>query len=146
MTENTTLWHRVNLLDDFEDEEDQLSCNNCGPWCPDWGGDGLCMIAIEQQANEGEEYHHKYVIQATPCPTCNEKLTLYTIPVTKLWTWPGDFYNPIIALNIYGAYDIPKGELHRFLTEGKTTVHIWTGTGKARSECLIRLIGEEPET
>jgi hypothetical protein len=41
--------------DEEEEEERGFSCDQCGPWCPDWGGDGLCMLAIRSMA---EEYGH----------------------------------------------------------------------------------------
>lgn len=124
--------------DDWEesDEYAELSCDNCGPWCEHWAGDGLCMLAIEQQAAEWDDYYAKYVTKNVHCPVCGAKLTMYAIPTDKLWTWPGHFYNPMIALDIFCVYDAPKGEIHNCAG----IHHIWTGTGKLRQEKLIHLI------
>jgi hypothetical protein len=94
------------------------------------------QTAIEQQAAEYEDYYAEYVTENVPCPVCGAKLTIYTIPAQKLWTWPGHFYNPMIALGIFCAYDAPKGEIHSL----DRIHHIWTGTGKYRKEKLIHLI------
>lgn len=49
-------------MDEDEEEEydnwDEISddpCYNCGPACPHWGGDGICMLQIRAQA-EQERY------------------------------------------------------------------------------------------
>lgn len=123
--------------DDFEYE---LSCDNCGPWCEHWGGDGLCMLAIVAQAAESDHYHDNFVTEDAVCPGCNKKLTMYEIPTDKLWVWPGDFYNPMIALEIFAVYDASKGEVHP--REGKTH-HIWVGQGPGARECLIKLSGQD---
>jgi hypothetical protein len=122
--------------DEYDPSENDL-CAHCGPSCEHWGGDGLCMLQIEQQANEAQEYEEEFVHQNVHCPECGVKLTMYDIPVNELWLWPGDFYNPMIALNIYAVYDAPKGELHRKLD----ICHIWVGEGEGREEKLIRLTG-----
>jgi hypothetical protein len=31
-------------------------CSACGPHCPEWGGDGLCMLQIRAQAEENAFY------------------------------------------------------------------------------------------
>ena len=46
------------LYDDWDEEEERgFSCDQCGPWCPDWGGDGLCMLAIRSMAEDEREQH-----------------------------------------------------------------------------------------
>ena len=48
-------WEEDFYPDDWDEEEaDPFSCDNCGPWCPEWGGDGLCMVAIRAMAEEYE--------------------------------------------------------------------------------------------
>jgi hypothetical protein len=120
---------------DWEDEADEFSCDNCGPWCLEWGGDGLCMAAIRQQAADDEDYCDRYVTEGVPCPVCGKELVQYAIPVDELWIWPGDFYNPMVALGIYAFYDAPKGEIHR----SNGVCHIWVGDGEYRQEKLIKL-------
>jgi hypothetical protein len=120
--------------DDEEERDDELACEHCGMWCEHWMGDNLCELEIEQQAKEDEEYNSKYVNQRL-CPICNQSLTCYQIPVDTLWTWPGDFYNPLIALNIYAACGVSKGECHH---KGNV-YHIWIGEGENRREELIQL-------
>lgn len=135
--------------DDFEDYYDEPEeeerwedpCSRCGPWCEHWAGDGLCMLVIEQQAKDHEEYYRECVTDNVHCPVCGKLLTEYKVPTDTLWTWPGDFYNPMIALGIFCAYDTPKGVLHSH----NEVYHIWTGEGKYRQEKLIRLIGEDKE-
>lgn len=123
---------------DWEDEEEASGdpCSHCGPWCDEWVGDGLCMIAISEQARQDEEYHAIFVTENVPCPICGKLLTVYRIPVDKLWTWPGDFYNPLIALRIYSAYDALKGEFHR----KDNLCHIWTGD--MGNDRLVKLDGK----
>jgi hypothetical protein len=54
----STLYDDLCKYDDFyEEEAGPYSCDNCGPWCPEWGGDGLCMIAIRSMAEEYEREH-----------------------------------------------------------------------------------------
>jgi hypothetical protein len=125
--------------DDFDDEVDEFSCDNCGPWCEHWGGDGLCMLAIAQSGAENEHYEANFVTPNVTCPECGKILTMYEIPVDELWLWPGDFYNPMIALDIFAVYDAPKGEIHRH----GDLCHIWVGTGEHRRECLILLSGKD---
>lgn len=121
-----------------EDAEDEFSCDHCGPWCSDWGGDGLCMLAIEQQANEQEEYDKNFIKENQTCPVCKQSLKQYEVPVDELWTWPGDFYNPMVAIGIFGILDTPKGEIHR----SGNLCHVWVGAGEYREEKLILLSGK----
>lgn len=128
--------------DDWADDEglddDGDPCDHCGPSCEHWGGDGICELAIEQYANEHEEYYHHYVTEGVHCPVCGAILTEYRVPVDEIWLWPGDFYNPMIALDIYAVYDAPKGIVHRH----DQVYHIWVGKGEFRSEKLVRLLGK----
>ena len=115
------------------------SCYRCGPHCEHWGGDGLCMLEIERQAQESEEYQREFVTENVHCPVCGEQLTEFKIPATELWLWPGDFYNPMIALDIYGILGAPKGVLHHH----ENVYHIWVGLGQYGKEKLIRLTDKE---
>ena len=61
------------FYDDWDEAEaDPHSCDNCGPWCPEWGGDGLCMIAIRHMAEEyeAEEYERKHPLAAAVWRLC----------------------------------------------------------------------------
>lgn len=120
--------------DDYADDP----CRHCGPSCDEWGGDGICMVEIREQARQDEEYTKYYVHESVHCPNCGKELTMFDIPMDELWLWPGDFYNFFIPLSIYAVYDVPKGELHRF----ENTVHVWIGVGENRHEKLIRLLGK----
>ena len=122
------------LYDDYNPCDDD-PCSHCGIWCDHWGGDGLCLLQIEQQAMEDEEYHKNYLTENVPCPVCGKYLNQYEIPTDKLWTWPGGFYNPMIALEIYSAYGVAKGEVHH----KNNVYHVWIGDGKYREEKLIKL-------
>ena len=59
-------WEEDFYSDWDEEEADPHSCDNCGPWCPDWVGAGLCMIAIRSMADEyeAEEYERKHPLAA----------------------------------------------------------------------------------
>jgi hypothetical protein len=49
---------------DEEPEEDWESddpCHNCGPWCHEWGGDGLCMVVIREQARQRADYNRRLI-------------------------------------------------------------------------------------
>lgn len=121
------------LDDDFDDDP-----GFCGPWCGDcWGGDGICMAEIAAMVEEGEAYEAAHTAHDVPCPVCGKRLTQYDVMANELWIWPGDWYSPMIALNVYAVYDCPKGEIHRL----GDTCHIWIGEGDYRREQLIRLIG-----
>lgn len=104
--------------DDRYDDEDEVgddwknACDRCGPWCEHWGGDGLCELVLDQMAREDDEFYKRYVSEGIGCPVCGMSLTEYRIPVDKLWLWPGGFYNPMIALDIYLVMDASKGEIH----------------------------------
>lgn len=50
-------WEEDDDWDWDEEEARGPSCNQCGPWCSEWGGDGLCMIAIRSMAEEYEREH-----------------------------------------------------------------------------------------
>lgn len=115
-------------------------CSSCGPECQYWGGDGLCELALERLASETEDYQQNFVVPGVACPVCGVELTQYEIPTDELWIWPGDFYSPTIALNIYAVLDAPKGLLH---SSGKFH-HIYTGSyDKNKEEKLIFLSGKE---
>lgn len=125
--------------DELVEDDDEDYCDHCGPWCEHWGGDGLCELILEEQARQAEEFERLYVEKDTRCPVCGQVLICYSIPTDELWTWPGDFYNPIIALEIYAIYGAPKDELHR----SGNLVHIWIGEGQYREEKLVRLTGNK---
>ena len=134
----------------YDDDEDWDAwdidpCDQCGPWCEHWGGDGLCMLVIEQMAEEEKFFEKKYM-STNKCPVCDVELTQYQIPTDQLWTWPGvwledgEYYNPMIALGIFGAYGGAKGEVHpAFESKGFMYHHIWVGIGEGRTEKMIML-------
>jgi hypothetical protein len=123
--------------DDFNEyESSDDPCDHCGPTCEFWGGDGICDLVLQQQAEESADYEAEHVTVNVICPVCGQILTMYDVQTGELWTWPGDWYNPMIALNIYAVYDAPKGELHR----ADNICHIWVGNGEYRREKLIRLL------
>lgn len=132
------------LDDNIDDDSWDDPCDRCGPWCEYWGGDGLCMVIIEQQAKETERFEQKYV-STQSCPHCNIKLTLYQIPTDQLWTWPGEwpgdeYYSPMIALDIFSVLGAPKGEVHHPIDSRFCRFHhIWVGEGEYRRESLIML-------
>ncbi len=129
-------WYDEDCDDDlYSDSGDP--CDHCGPHCGHWGGDGLCMLEIEELARQHEEYEKRYYRQAAICPVCRHRLPRYDIETDELWVWPGGWYSPIIGLEIYAAYGMPKGEIHR----AGNVCHIWIGEGEARHEKLVRLLG-----
>ena len=144
MSEDYPEWY-----EEYEDEEDfdpftealesgDLPCEYgaCGPECPYWLGDGLCKIVIEEQSRQFEDYHKKHVRKAK-CPVCGAELTEYDVQADELWVWNPAWYDPIIALEVYSAYSVPKGVIH-----GSGNVfHIWVGEEK--NQRLIKLIKEE---
>ena len=121
--------------DESDDEDYGDPCYHCGPGCEHWMGDDLCEFVIDQQAKEADEYHTNYVKENYYCPKCGKELTLYQIPTDQLWQWPGDFYNPMIALDIYAIYGAPKGLIHSV----GNIHHVFVGDGKFRDEKLIEL-------
>lgn len=140
-------WYDEEEEDDDDDDDENWGdpCSRCGPWCEHWAGDGLCMLAIEQQAQEAERFEKKYVTENVDCPHCGKGLTRYQIPTDRLWVWPGEwpggeYYNPMIALDIFAVMDTPKGEVHPPL-DGRfyRFYHIWVGEGEFRRESLIML-------
>ena len=122
--------------DDYEEDQEEYAreidpCSRCGPSCPDWGGDGLCMLQIRQIGGEQEDYSQRYTVANAPCPVCGTKLTLFKVP-GELWTWPGDFYSPMVALSVYGPIDVPKAVLHGADTRALPGIthdiyHVWIG-------------------
>ncbi len=136
-------WPDEDMYDPFEDvEADEFSCDNCGPWCPHWCGDNLCELAIEEHGRIYDDYYENYVTPDVACPVCGKVLTQYDIPIDELWTWPGDFADTIVALDVYAVYSAPKGEYHR--SDG--VCHVWIGwhdSDKAPNEKLIRLLGKQ---
>jgi len=126
--------------DDWEDDYDEDPCSKCGPWCEQWGGDNLCMLEIEEQARQGEEFEKRHV-SISKCPVCGKVLKQFSIPADELWIWPGEwpndpnrYYTPMIALfEVYGAIYTPKGVFH---SDGNIH-HIWTGDKD--NQKLIRL-------
>ena len=67
MTEYAPIYDEDEWPPDYEDEEDQ-ECDSCDPWCPEWMGDGLCMVAIEEQPRQQEEYLKRHVRATTTIP------------------------------------------------------------------------------
>lgn len=137
----------VTYTDWYDDEWEEWENAPCSPMrCGEcWGGDGICMREIEAQQAQDEAFQQRHVLVDTPCPGCQVALTRYDIPTTELWVWPGtwpgeEYYSPMIALNIFGVYDMPKGEVHEPVDgRAHTFHHIWVGTGEHRSEALIML-------
>ena len=138
MKYNTTL---DDFDDDFDygdgdDEDDMFNpCSRCGPECPEWGGDGLCMIEINQQAQEFDHYFELFPVTDVFCPICGVKLPCYSVPESELWSWSE--FSPLIGLEVYSAHSVPKGEHHR---DGNL-VHIWIGSQSEEGR-LIRLLGK----
>ena len=127
--------------DDMWDEDDawrddEPSCDNCGPWCGHWGGDGLCMLAIEQEAAMSYEYDVNFVTEKVSCPVCGKPLTQYEIPVDEIWTWPGDFYPPMKAIEIMGILDTPKAIICQYQQTSGDIFHVIIG-GSPPVEKLI---------
>jgi hypothetical protein len=139
------------------DEEDELNEDNLGlsdnaPCSPSkcgdcWLGDNLCQQELDQMESESAHFESHYVQTEVTCPGCSMVLTSYQIPANELWVWPGvwpedHYYSPIMALNIFAAMGAPKGEVHEpAKVEDATVHHIWIGSGKYRTEKLIRLTG-----
>ena len=136
--------------DEYEEEEydpvtaalesGDLPCEHgyCGPECPYWMGDGLCELAIEEQARETEDYEKKHHRKAK-CPVCGKELDEYDVKADKLWVWDAGWYNPLIGLAIYGPMGVPKGVIH----SKDNVYHIYVGEGENRNEKLVRLIGRK---
>lgn len=59
------------------------------------------MLAIDEQARQDEEYHRRYYRKAAICPVCRHRFPRYDIEANELWVWPGDWYNPMIGLEVY---------------------------------------------
>ena len=53
-------WYEEEWEGEWEEEEPVMGlwpeCTDCGPECPYWGGDGICMIAIEEMSKLYDEY------------------------------------------------------------------------------------------
>ncbi len=123
-----------------EYEDDELGCDKCGPWCPDWMGDNLCRIDIDNFAMETEEYLAKHKLPGVMCPVCQKDLDCFSVAADELWVWPGGWYDPRVGLfEVYSLYGCPKGEIH---SKGKVH-HIWIGEGEYRQEKLILLMGKQ---
>ena len=125
-------------IDDYEDIEEDEDCDTCGPWCPEWGGDELCMIAIEEQTRQREEYLKRHTRAAT-CPVCGAELTEYDVYAgdNEPWTWSAGFYDPMIAvMDVMGPLWLNKGILH---SQGRVH-HVWIEWGTGRDERLLRYL------
>lgn len=130
--------------DDFEDPDDwdiDDMCDHCGPWCEHWGGDGLCMLVLQEQGRQRKHYHENHVRDST-CPVCGAELEEYDVYSRdgELWSWNPEFYDVMIGLEVYTPYFVPKGELHH---EGDV-YHVWMGTDENRTEKLIKVLRELP--
>jgi len=123
-----------------EDEEDEEDCSHCGPWCPDWGGDGICMVDCENMQHECEDYLAKHKLSGVMCPVCQKNLDCFSVRTDQIWVWPGDWYDPRVGLfEVYAAYDCSKGVIH---SKGNIH-HIWIGEGEYQEEKLINLLGKK---
>jgi len=127
--------------DEFEEEpeadwESDDPCDNCGPWCPDWGGDGLCMLVIKEQARQRSDYNRRHTGERK-CPICKVKLKRFdVVGVDELWVWSPEYYDPIIAIDVLGPLWLNKGEIHH---KGNL-YHVWIEWGTGKEERLIRLL------
>jgi hypothetical protein len=119
-----------------EDIESGDGCDHCGPWCDDWGGDGLCMLVIKEQARQRAEYDRKHTGERN-CPICKKRMPRFDcLNVDKLWEWSLEPYDPMIGLEVLGPQWLDKGELHH----KDNLYHVWIGEGEHRKEILLRLI------
>lgn len=150
MTESTTGFYdhpddAHDRYDAYDDEDighwNEPDCGRCGPWCDEWGGDGLCMLQIRAQGNEGADYDRQCVQENILCPVCGKTLTQYAIPTDTLWVWPGNFYGPMIGLGVYGPLDVPKSEMHRWQMGNGTLCHIWTGDPETGQQLILLTLG-----
>lgn len=124
-----------------EDWESDDPCDNCGPWCNEWGGDGLCMLVINEQARQRREYDRKHT-GTRKCPICKKKLKRYDcLNVDSLWSWSLDPYDPMIAIDVLGPLWLNKGEIHH---KGNL-YHVWIEWGSGKEERLIRLLPRKLE-
>ena len=120
-----------------QDPEDEFSCDNCGPWCDDWMGDGLCRVDIEEYARQAEDYKKRHT-RVAECPICHQELPEHDVlGVKELWVWKPAFYDARIAIfDVYGALWLKKGEVHHH----GNMYHIWVEWGDGRKESLVRLM------
>lgn len=119
-----------------EDIESDDGCDHCGPWCGEWGGDGLCMLVIKEQARQRAEYDRKHTGERN-CPICKKRMPRFDcLNVDKLWEWSLEPYDPMIGLEVLGPQWLDKGELHH---KGNL-YHVWIGEGEHRKEILLKLI------
>ena len=119
-----------------ENLESDDPCDSCGPHCPEWGGDGLCMIVIKEQTRQRRDYKRKHVGERN-CPICGKRLKRFDcVNVNELWTWCPDPYDPIIAIDVLGPLWLNKGEIHH---KGNL-YHVWIEWGTGKEERLIRLL------
>lgn len=129
--------------DDWEEYEDDWDdpCSNCGPWCPHWGGDGLCMVEIEAQAEMRKEYEVQHV-RDSKCPVCGKKMKEYDIYAgteAKPWLWSAGWYYPILGIEVLGPLWLNKDVIHG---EGRV-FHVWIEWGSGREERLLRYLTKE---
>lgn len=141
---NTT-WMDESYDEYWEDDEDYNDwgdpCDPCDMSCEHWGGDGICLLAIDMQEKDEKEYAEKYTRENTRCPVCGNYMTQFHIPTDKLWQWPGGRWefagNGMLGLMVYGAYDCAKGVLCKKDIGKYTYFHIWVG--KTDNQKLIKL-------
>lgn len=125
--------------DDSYEDDDELSCDNCGMWCDHWMGDGLCELAIKEQERQAADYKRRHTGERC-CPICKTKLKRYDcVGVDELWTWNPEQYDAMIAIEILGPMSLNKGEVHH---KGNL-YHVWIEWGTGKRECLIRLLPKE---
>ena len=91
------------LCDEYNEWNDELSCDNCGPWCEYWAGDGLCELEAQRFANQIEEYeknHHR----TAKCPVCGAELEEFDEPIEITIHYP-DYYAKGIDEDLLAIYE-----------------------------------------
>ena len=128
--------------EDYEQEEweEEYSCDNCGSWCPEWGGDGLCMLEIEEQSKMRKEYEENHTRKGK-CPICGKELDEYDIYAGEAepFTWSAGWYYPILGIEVLGPLWLNKGVIH-----GKDGIfHVWIEWGTGKQERLLHYLTKE---
>ena len=130
------------LMDEYEEEENYEDCVGCGPWCSEWGGDGPCIIAIEDQNRQREEYMKRHT-RSSRYPICGAKLTEYDVYAKEAepWMWSAGSYDPMIAvMDAMGPLRLNKGILH---SQGR--VHqVWIEWDSGREDRLLPYLEANP--
>jgi len=127
-------------MDELEEEWED-PCSNCGPHCPDWGGDGICMLEIEAQTKMRKEYEEKH-IRKSKCPVCGKELTEYDVFASgeaEPWVWNAGWYYPILGIEVLGALWLNKGIIH----SKERVFHVWIEWGTGKEERLLKYLTKE---